>query len=96
LSIRQFLAKHLIPTILQPLYLPDVSPPNFFLFAKQKITLTGRKFQTVKDIVTNVMNGLKTIPLTFFEEFFQSGKGDGRGALLHKGTVLKGIIFNML
>jgi hypothetical protein len=42
------------------------------------------------------MNGLKTILLTSFVEFFQSGKGDRRGALLHKGTVLKGIIFNML
>lgn len=95
LSIRKFLAKHLNPIIPRPFYSPNLSPPNYFLFAKHKITLKGKKIQMVEDI-TNLTNGLKTIALISFEEFFQSGKGNGRGALLHKGTVLKGIILNML
>jgi transposase len=62
LSIRKFFAKHSIPTIPQSPYSPDLSPPYFFLFPKLKITLKGRRFQTVEDIITNVTNNLKVIP----------------------------------
>jgi transposase len=58
LSISQFLAKHSITTFPQPHYSPDISPPNFFLFPKLKITLKGRRFQTVEDIITNATNAL--------------------------------------
>jgi transposase len=51
---------------------PDLSPPNFFLFPKLKITLKGRRFQTVEDIITNVTNDLKAIPQKSFEHCFQN------------------------
>jgi transposase len=70
LSIRQFLAKHSIPTLPYPPYSPDLSLPDFFLFPKLKITLKGRRFQTVEDIITNSTNDLKAIPQTFFKQRF--------------------------
>jgi transposase len=65
LSIRQFLAKHLISTLPQPAYSPDL-PLLTFLFPKLKITFVGRRFQTVEGITTNVSNHLKAIPQTSF------------------------------
>jgi hypothetical protein len=72
-SIRQFLAKHSIPTPPQPPYSPDLSSPNIFLFPKLKITVK-RGFQTVEDIITNVTNDLKVIPQTSFVQCFQKFK----------------------
>jgi transposase len=63
------LEKHSIPTLPQPPYSSDLSPPDFFLFPKLKITLKGRIFQTVGDIITNAKNDLKAIPQTSFEQW---------------------------
>jgi transposase len=73
LSIRRFLAKHSIPTLPQPLFSSDLSPPEFFLFPKLKITLK-RRFQRVEDIIANVMNDLKAILQASFEHYFQNRK----------------------
>jgi hypothetical protein len=62
LSIRQFLAKYSITTLPQPPYSPDLSPPIFSLFPKLNLTLRGKRFQTVEDIIINEMKDLKTIP----------------------------------
>jgi hypothetical protein len=49
LTVRQFLAKKIqfLPFNSLP-YLPDLSPADFFLFLKLKITLEGRRFRQVK------------------------------------------------
>jgi hypothetical protein len=60
----QFIPSH------NPPYSPDLSPPHFFLSAKLKITVKGRRVQTVGD-VTNVTNDLKAIPQTTFKQGFQ-------------------------
>jgi hypothetical protein len=39
LSIRQFVARHSIPTLPLPPSSPDLSPPDFLIFPKLKITL---------------------------------------------------------
>jgi hypothetical protein len=71
LSIRQVLAKYSIPTLPQPLYSPHLSLHDFFLFPNLKITLKGRRFQTVEDFITNGTNDFKAIPKTSFEQCFQ-------------------------
>jgi hypothetical protein len=50
----------------------------------------------VEGIIINAMNDLKAIPQTSLNSASKSGKGSGRGALLGKGTILKGIMFNKL
>jgi transposase len=42
LLIRQFLARNSIPILPEPLYTPDVTASDFFLFPKLKITFKGR------------------------------------------------------
>jgi hypothetical protein len=41
---------------------------TFFLFPKLRITLKGRRFQTVEDVITSVTKDLKVIPHTSFEQ----------------------------
>ncbi len=43
-------------------YSTDLTPPNYFLFPKQKIPMTGHNFGLVEEIQTSVMEVLKTIP----------------------------------
>jgi transposase len=74
LSIRQFFAKDPIPTIPQPPYSSNISPPEFFLFPKLKITLKERRFQRVDDIITNVTNDLKAKPQTSSKQRFLKWK----------------------
>jgi histone-lysine N-methyltransferase SETMAR len=90
LSGRQFLAKHLIPTLPQPPYSPDLSPPDFFLFPKLKITLEGRRLQTVEDMITNVTNELKVIPQKSFEHCFQKWKRLWERCITAQGNYLEG------
>jgi hypothetical protein len=94
LSIKQLLVKHSIPTLLQSPYSSDLSHPDFFLFLKLKITIKVRRFQTAEDIITNVRNDLKEYHIHSSNSTSKIGIGSGRGALLVKGTILKGIIFH--
>jgi histone-lysine N-methyltransferase SETMAR len=68
------LGKNLIHTLPQSPYSPDFSPPDFFLFPKLKITLKGRRLQTIEDMTTNVKSELKEIPQTSLEHCFQKWK----------------------
>jgi hypothetical protein len=84
-------------------FLPFHNPPihltsPFWLFPilRTQNYTWRRRFQTVEDIITNATNNFKTIPQTSFEQCFQIGNVRGRGAVLCKGTVLKGIIFSKL
>jgi histone-lysine N-methyltransferase SETMAR len=49
LSVREFLAKHSIPVVPHPPFLPDLAPCDFFLFSRLKSTLKGKRFQDVAD-----------------------------------------------
>jgi hypothetical protein len=72
-------------------YSPDLSFPDLFLFPKLKMTLKGRRFQTVEDIIRNVTNELKAIQQPS-NSTSKVEKGSGSSALLSKGIALKGII----
>jgi hypothetical protein len=96
LSVRQFLAKHSIPNLPQPPYSPDFSPLDFFLFPKLKCTLIEedfRQWKTSSLMRQRIWRWYHKHPLNSASK---SEKGGGRGALLHKGTILKGTILNKL
>jgi hypothetical protein len=42
--------------------------------AKNSVTVYGKRFQMVEDVVTNVLNDLKDIPQTSFKQSFQKWK----------------------
>jgi transposase len=61
LSVREFLAKNSIPVVPHPPYSPDLAPCNFFLFARLKSTLKGKRFQDVVEIQLNTTQQLQAI-----------------------------------
>jgi hypothetical protein len=95
LSIRQFLAKHSIGTLPQHPYSPDLSPPDFFLVPKLKITLE-EDFTWWKPSSLMRQMTWKWYYKHHLNSASKSAHGGGRGALLRKGTLLRGIIFNKL
>jgi hypothetical protein len=50
---------------------PDISPPDVFMFSRIEITLEGRRFQMVEDIIMNSTDELRVIHQTSFEWCFQ-------------------------
>ncbi|GFW17630.1 HTH_48 domain-containing protein [Trichonephila clavipes] len=52
--VKQFLAKTDVVHIEHPLFLPDLNPPDFFLFQSLKLALKGKRFDDISDIQRNV------------------------------------------
>ena len=52
-SVCQFLTKKNVTTVYHPPYPPDLSPPDYFLFPKLKMKLTGLHFADVAEILRN-------------------------------------------
>jgi len=62
ISVNEFVTKKGIPVVPQPLYSPDLSPCNFFLFPKLKFHLKDRHFGTVDNIQKVVTEQLRALP----------------------------------
>lgn len=69
--VQQFLAKHDIPIVLQPLYLPDLFLFNFFLYSKMKMALKGQHFQYVDEIKHSATEHLRGFSKNDFQKYFQ-------------------------
>jgi hypothetical protein len=59
--VREFLAQHNITTLPHPLYSPDLSPCDFFLFPKRKTHPTGHHFGTVENVQAAATRALNNI-----------------------------------
>jgi transposase len=55
-----------------PPYSPDLSPCDYFLFPKLKLSLKGRLFEDVQDIQAAVTSSLRAIPQEDVQRSFQS------------------------
>jgi len=71
LLIHSYLAKHRASIVPHPPYSPDLTPAVFFLFPKLKTTLTGHRFQTIKEIQENAIRELRAITESAFQEALQ-------------------------
>jgi hypothetical protein len=69
--IRQFLTQKQVATLNHPPYLPDLSPPDCFLFPKVKLHLRGARYDTVEGIQKAVTDQLDKISA---EEFSSAVK----------------------
>jgi hypothetical protein len=58
-SVCQFLTQKNVTTLYQPLYSPELSPPDYFLFPKLKMNLKGLHFMYVAEIQEAVTDELK-------------------------------------
>jgi hypothetical protein len=93
LSIRQFLAKHSIPSLHLTPHLPIL-----FYSLNSKLPLRGKHFKRWKTSSLTRRKTLRRYHKHPSNNDSRNGKGGGRGAVLSKrvtGT-LKGIVFNML
>ena len=70
ISMNEFLTKKGIPLVLQPPYLPDLSPCDFFFFPKLKFHLKGRHFGTVDNIQKVVTDQLRALPHEDFQHCY--------------------------
>jgi hypothetical protein len=54
-----------------PPYSPNLAPCNFFLFPKMKLTLKGRRFDTIEEIQAESQRVLDSVTGKDFQEAFQ-------------------------
>jgi histone-lysine N-methyltransferase SETMAR len=50
LSVKKFLTKNSMTELLHPPYSPDLAPYDFFLFARIKQVLKGKRFADVEEV----------------------------------------------
>ena len=88
--VRDFLAKDATTVLPQPPYSPDLAPADFFLFAKLKSTLKGRRFESIETIKTNSLVHLRRIPKTAFQECFRTLKKRWQRCIQSRGEYFEG------
>jgi transposase len=71
LSVNRFLTKHNTTVLQHPLYSPDLSPLDLFLFPQLKKTLKGRWHENIKAIQAAATIELTAIPKKAFTSCFQ-------------------------
>ncbi|UYV70435.1 hypothetical protein LAZ67_7002975 [Cordylochernes scorpioides] len=72
--VLQFLAKHSTIQIPHPPYSPDLAPNDFFLYAKFKMKLKGRKFDNVDMIQAESKATLRNLSKSDFISCFDNWK----------------------
>jgi hypothetical protein len=75
--------------ISHPPSLPVLAPCDFTLFAKLKMKLKRRRFETVSDIQRESQALLNSIKENDFHGAFEAWKSDGIAVYVPKETVLK-------
>jgi transposase len=69
-SVCQFLTQKNVTTLYHPLYSPDLSPPEYFLFLKLKRKLKSLDFVDVAEIQQAVTDKLKEVQKEEFSAAF--------------------------
>lgn len=72
LRVREFLAKHQVPTVPHPPYSPDLAPADFFLFPRIKSALKGTRFSSIDEIQSAVTKTLREVPEDAFQGAYRS------------------------
>jgi len=70
LLVRQFLSNKNIMMCPLPPYSPDLAPCNFWLFPKVKMTMKGKRFESIQDIQAATTAQLKTLTKEDFQNCF--------------------------
>jgi len=77
LLVRQFLSNKNITVCPHPPQSPDLEPCDFSLFPKVKITMKGKRFESIQDIEAATTAQLKTLMKRTSRTASASGKNDG-------------------
>jgi hypothetical protein len=71
ISVNEFLVEKGISVVLQPPYLPDLNPCDFFLFPKLKFHLKGHHFGNVDNIRKVMTDKLRALPCEDFQHCYR-------------------------
>jgi hypothetical protein len=71
LSVKQFLANHIITVLEHPPYLPDLAPCNFYLFPKIKSVLEGTHFLSADDAKVKTIEILNSLSENDLQNCFE-------------------------
>ena len=88
--MHQFLVNNQMAVIPHPTYSPDLAPCDFFLFAKMKLKLKGRRFDTIEEIQAESQRVLDTLIEKGFQEVFQKWKRQWDQCLHAGGNYFEG------
>jgi transposase len=69
--IKDFLAKNKVTTLEHPSYSLDLTATDFYLFARLKSALKGRRFCDSTDVIKNATEELKMFSQSGFQECVQ-------------------------
>jgi hypothetical protein len=69
--VQEKLAKQHVTVLPHHPYSPDLAPCDFFFFPRLKQRLRGRRFQSVKEIVTTTREAVRDFPANIFQQCFQ-------------------------
>ncbi len=69
--VKQFLADIGVQEINHPAYIPDLSPPDFFLFPKIKRQLAGKRFDTWNELHEGVWDAMTSILKSDYSNAFK-------------------------
>ena len=93
----QFLTPQNVTTLYPPLYSPDLSPSDYFLFLKWKMRLKGLNFASVADIQEAVTDELKKVQKEEFSTALQKLNDRGKAYIYANGVYFeykKGCVFD--
>jgi len=71
LLVRQFVSIKSITVYLHPPYSPDLAPCDFWFFPNVKITMKGKRFESIQDIEAATTAQLKTITKEDFQNCYR-------------------------
>ncbi|GFU61862.1 putative transposase [Trichonephila clavipes] len=94
ISVNRFLAGKNTPVVPQPLFSPDLSPSDFFLFPKLKNHLKGHHFGTLENIQTAVTDQLKAISISEFHPGYEEWKKRLQRRLASEGSYFEETLLN--
>jgi hypothetical protein len=92
-SVREFLAKHSIPVVPHPPYLPDLAPCDFFLFPRLKSTMKWKRFQDLAYIQLNSTRQLHAIPKQACQTCIEKWKDRWNRCIQTGGSYFEGFNF---
>ena len=68
--VHQFLSKMQVVSLDYPLYSPDLSPQDCFLFSKLKLKMKGKQYESKEEIESAVTRELDNVQVEAFQKAF--------------------------
>ena len=90
-TVREYLKEEKVVELPQPPFSPDLALCDFFLFPRLKKHLTGRKYQTRKNLGSAIFQWLNSIPRKDYENAFENWIKRLKLCVSHGGEYFEGL-----